>query len=212
MRRRSLVLAATLTVSAVAGLTTWTQARQQAPAPSPDRAQDQRPPDGSPFSTLPGFRVERVTPADKTDSYIVVTFDSLGRPVVGQSASGSGSHPRTLIDANNDGIFEGEKVISEQLNTCHGLFFEGRTLYANCFGPRDPALDGPAPTPPPPAGAAGAAPAATRQASPASTVSRISMVTTSTSGWSGSIATLPMAWATMARTRSAVLRTARSCT
>ncbi|MCC7044336.1 MAG: c-type cytochrome [Acidobacteria bacterium] len=149
MRRRSLVLASALTVSAIAGLSTWTQARQQAPAPSPDRAQDQRAPEGSPFSTLPGFSVVRVTPADKTESYIVITFDSQGRPVVGQSASGSGSHPRTLIDANGDGIFEAEKIISEQLNTCHGLFFEGRTLYANCFGPRDVALDGPAPAPPP---------------------------------------------------------------
>jgi len=154
MRRRSLALAAGLTISAVAGLTTWTQARQQAPAPSPERAQDQRAPEGSPFSTLSGFSVVRVTPADKTESYIVITFDSQGRPVVGQSVSGNGSNPRVLLDNNNDGIFESEKIISDQLNTCHGLFFEGRTLYANCFGPRDLAIDGPAPAPPP-AGARG---------------------------------------------------------
>lgn len=155
MPRRSLVLIATLTLASAAALGTWTQAQQQPSAPSPERAQDQRPPEGSPFSTLPGFSVVRVTPADKTDSYIVITFDSQGRPVVGQSVSGSGSYPRTLIDADGDGIFEGEKVISEQLNTCHGLFFEGRTLYANCFGPRDEAVDGPAPPPPPPGGRGG---------------------------------------------------------
>lgn len=149
MRRRSLVLAAMFTAAAVAGFTTWTQARQQAPAPSPERAQDQRAPEGSPFSTLPGFSVVRVTPADKTESYIVVTFDAQGRPVVGQSVSGSGSHPRTLIDADGDGIFESEKVISDRINTCHGLFFDGRTLYANCFGPRDETLDGPTPPPAP---------------------------------------------------------------
>ena len=91
---------------------TWLSAREQtAPAASAERAQDQRPltPD-SPFSTLPGFRVDRVNPANKPDSYIVITFDSRGRPVVGQSVSGSGSHPRILLDADNDGMYEGEKI------------------------------------------------------------------------------------------------------
>ena len=117
MRRRSLVLAAVLTASAVACLTVWPQARQQTPAPSPERAQDQRAPEGSPFSTLPGFSVVRVTPADKTESYIVITFDSQGRPVVSQSVSGSGSHPLRLIDAYGDGIFESVEVIGVQMNT-----------------------------------------------------------------------------------------------
>lgn len=149
MRRRSLVLAAALTGVAAAGFTTWTQARQQTPAPSPDRAQDQRPPQGSPFSTLAGFSVVRVTPTDKTDSLIVITFDSQGRPVVGQSVSGNGSSPRRLIDKDGDGIFESEQIIAEALNTCHGLFYDGPTLYANCFGPRNEAIDGPAPAAPP---------------------------------------------------------------
>ena len=48
--------------------------------PSPERAQDQPFPPGSPFALLPGFKIERVTPADKTESYIVVTFDPQGRP------------------------------------------------------------------------------------------------------------------------------------
>lgn len=155
MRRRSLVLASALTAATVAGLTTWTQARQQAAAPSADRAQDQRAPEGSPFSTLAGFSVVRVTPADKTESLIVVTFDSAGRPVVGQSVSGSGSHPRRLLDNDGDGVFESEQIVSDQLNTCHGLFYDGPTLYANCFGPRDPALDGPAPAPQPGRGGGG---------------------------------------------------------
>ena len=49
--------------------------------PSPERAQDQPFPPGSPFALLPGFKIERVTPSDKTESYIVVTFDPQGRPV-----------------------------------------------------------------------------------------------------------------------------------
>jgi putative heme-binding domain-containing protein len=125
----------------------------QTPAPAAakqQRAQDQPFPPGSPFALLPGFRIERVTPQTQTESLIVITFDSLGRPVVSQSASGNGSSPRTLLDNDGDGIFESEKILSDKLNTCHGLFFDGRTLYANCRGvvPGDP--DPPAA---PPAGA-----------------------------------------------------------
>jgi putative heme-binding domain-containing protein len=107
---------------------------------SQDRAQDQPFPAGSPFALLPGFKIERVTPQDKTESLIVITFDSVGRPVVSQSASGNGSSPRILLDNDQDGIFESEKIVADRLNTCHGLFFEGRTLYANCRGvvPGDP--------------------------------------------------------------------------
>ena len=113
--------------------TGWPQAWQR-PQSSLERAQDQPFPAGSPFALLPGFKIERVTPADKTESLIVVTFDSLGRPVVSQSSSGNGSSPRVLLDANGDGIFEAEKIVSDKLNTCHGLFYAGRTLYANCRG------------------------------------------------------------------------------
>jgi putative heme-binding domain-containing protein len=115
--------------------------------PSPERAQDQPFPPGSPFAVLPGFKIERVTPTEKNESYIVVTFDAQGRPVVSESSSGNGSSPRVLLDADRNGIFEGEKIVSDKLNTCHGLFYAGpRTLYANCRGelPNDP--------PPPPPG------------------------------------------------------------
>lgn len=117
----------------------------QSSPPSQDRAQDQPFPPGSPFALLPGFTIERVTPQDKTESLIVITFDSEGRPVVSQSASGNGSSPRILLDNDKDGIFESEKIVADQLNTCHGLFFEERTLYANCRGvvPGDPEPDEP---------------------------------------------------------------------
>ncbi|MGB2714775.1 MAG: HEAT repeat domain-containing protein [Vicinamibacterales bacterium] len=143
------------------GLTPYTSVRaaleswQQRTPPADERAQDQPFPPGSPFALLPGFKIERVTPADKTESLIVITFDSQGRPVVSQSASGNGSSPRILLDNDKDGIFEAEKIVSDRLNTCHGLFFDGRTLYANCRG----VVDGdpePAPAPAGPQPAAGA--------------------------------------------------------
>ena len=120
------------------------EAWQQKPSPSSsERAQDQPFPPGSPFALLPGFKIDRVTPPEKTESYIVVTFDPQGRPVVSQSSSGNGSSPRVLLDENRDGIFEGEKIVASQLNTCHGLFYASRTtLFANCRGevPGDPPL------------------------------------------------------------------------
>src|SRR5687768_4379521 len=81
--------------------------QQKAAAPSAERAQEQPFPAGSPFALLPGFKIERVNPQEKTESYIVVTFDALGRPVVSQSSSGNGVSPRVLLDENKDGIFEG---------------------------------------------------------------------------------------------------------
>ena len=145
MTKLRLAVVGTLAMAGMAAASALTSA-QQTPArpatPSPERAQDQPFPPGSPFALLPGFKIERVTPVDRTESLIVVTFDPLGRPVVSQSSSGNGVSPRVLLDNNNDGIFETEKIVAEQLNTCHGLFYESRTtLYANCRAnlPGDPA-------------------------------------------------------------------------
>jgi putative heme-binding domain-containing protein len=128
-------------VAALALFTGLPEAWQQKAPPSSERAQEQPFPAGSPFALLPGFKIERVTPADKTESYIVVTFDPQGRPVVSQSSSGAGVSPRVLLDENKDGIYESEKIVAEMLNTCHGLFYENRTtLYGDCRGevPGDP--------------------------------------------------------------------------
>jgi putative heme-binding domain-containing protein len=127
---------------AASSLPSAQQAPARATAPSPERAQDQPFPPGSPFALLPGFKIDRVSPADRTESYIVVTFDALGRPVVSQSSSGNGVSPRVLLDEDKDGLFEAEKIVAPQLNTCHGLFYASRTtLYANCRAslPGDPA-------------------------------------------------------------------------
>src|SRR5262245_34271486 len=72
---------------------------------------------GVKFSTLPGFAIERVNPPTKTDSYVVVTFDSLGRLVV----SKENDFPRLLLDNDHDGIFESEKIVSDKVRNCQGL-------------------------------------------------------------------------------------------
>ena len=48
-------------------LSGWPQAWQR-PQSSLERAQEQPFPAGSPFALLPGFTIERVTPAEKTES------------------------------------------------------------------------------------------------------------------------------------------------
>jgi putative heme-binding domain-containing protein len=83
---------------------------------------------GVKFSTLPGFVIERVNPPDKNDSYVALTFDSQGRLVVSKEQD----NPRILIDADKDGVFEGEKVITDKVRNCQGLWFDGRALYGSC--------------------------------------------------------------------------------
>jgi len=85
-------------------------------------------PDLADIETLPDFQVERVTPPANTDSYIALTFDSLGRPVVSKEHD----HPRTLFDNDGDGVFETERVFSDRVKDCQGLWFDGRTLYGSC--------------------------------------------------------------------------------
>ena len=83
---------------------------------------------GVKFSTLPDFSIERVNPPDRNDSYVVLTFDSRGRLVVSKEQD----NPRLLLDNDNDGIYESEKVISDKVRNCQGLWFDGPTLYAAC--------------------------------------------------------------------------------
>ena len=98
---------------------------------------------GVKFSTPPGFAVERINPADKKDSYVVITFDSQGRLVV----SKENDNPRYLLDANGDGIYETEKVISDQVRNCQGLWFDGPVMYGACMPPLPPPAPGAAPAP-----------------------------------------------------------------
>jgi putative heme-binding domain-containing protein len=109
---------------------------------------------GVQFATQPGFVIERVTPATRTDSYIVITFDSRGRLVV----SKENDTPRMLLDDDGDGVHEAEKVIAERVRNCQGLWFDGPTLYGACAeapasaAPTAPGPQGRGNPPTPPAG------------------------------------------------------------
>ena len=83
---------------------------------------------GVKFSTLPGFVIERMNPPDKSDSYVALTFDSQGRLVVSKEQD----HPRLLLDNDKDGIYESEKVLSDKVRNCQGLWFDGRAMYGSC--------------------------------------------------------------------------------
>ena len=83
---------------------------------------------GVKFSTLPGFVIERMNPPDKSDSYVALTFDSQGRLVVSKEQD----HPRLLLDNDKDGIYESEKVLSDKVRNCQGLWFDGRSMYGSC--------------------------------------------------------------------------------
>jgi putative heme-binding domain-containing protein len=78
------------------------------------------------FEAPNGFTVETAAPAEMTGSLIAFTFDSLGRPVVSKERT----HPTILIDSNNDGVYDAEKVFSDKVTHAQGMWFEGRTLYA----------------------------------------------------------------------------------
>ncbi len=86
-----------------------------------------------PYRVPPGFVVEPVADAAQVGSLIQVTFDAQGRPVVAKERS----HPVRMLDEDGDGFFESEQVISDRVENCQGIFFDGSTLYANCTNPDD---------------------------------------------------------------------------
>jgi putative heme-binding domain-containing protein len=80
------------------------------------------------FWTPPDFVIERVTPADRPDSYVAMTFDAQGRLAV----SKENDFPRLLLDRDGDGVFEAESIVSEDVRNCQGLWFDGPVLYGTC--------------------------------------------------------------------------------
>ena len=107
------------------------------------------------FTTLPGFKVERVVPEANRESLILITFDAKGRPWVSPAnGAQAGGPPKMLVDKDGDGIYESssEFIESAKMNTCHGLWWDGNVLYGVCRGPREPGdhwpheLGRPAPT------------------------------------------------------------------
>ena len=79
-----------------------------------------------PFQAPPGFVVEPLLPEGQTETLIQLTFDSLGRPVVSREQG----NPTILFDKDHDGIYEAEQAFSDKIEMLHGMWFDGRTLYA----------------------------------------------------------------------------------
>jgi putative heme-binding domain-containing protein len=128
LSRGVLALTALAVVGAIAQPSTQPAPQRPAPARRPAlEALTARSEPGR-FTTLPDFAVERAVPAGKTDSYVTLTFDSQGRPVVSKEQD----HPRRLVDADGDGVFEGEVVVTTRVKNCQGLWYDGTTLYGAC--------------------------------------------------------------------------------
>jgi len=83
---------------------------------------------GIQYTSMPGFTIERVTPADAPQSYIAMTFDDKGQ-IVGSRRNG----PLVMfVDTTGDGIFDTEKIVSDQVEGCMGMWYDGPTLWAVC--------------------------------------------------------------------------------
>jgi putative heme-binding domain-containing protein len=81
-----------------------------------------------PFQVPAGFVVEPAAKPELVGSLVQVTFDAQGRPVVSKERA----HPTMLIDSDGDGLYETEKTVSDQVNNCQGIWYDGPTLY--CMG------------------------------------------------------------------------------
>lgn len=130
--------AAIIVVLGAASLATRQQQAGSSATPGPAAT-------GIRFTTLPDFRIERVVPAGKTDTYVVMTFDAKGQLAVSKEQD----HPRLLLDGDGDGIFETEKIVSDKVRNCQGLWYDGPVLYGHCApadapppGPRQPGRSG----------------------------------------------------------------------
>ena len=86
-----------------------------------------------PFQVPPGFVVEQIAGDDEVGSLIQLTFDAEGRLVVSKERS----YPTRLLDNDGDGLYETQQTISEEVENCQGIWFDGPVLYADCSHPDD---------------------------------------------------------------------------
>lgn len=93
--------------------------------------------DGSRFRTPEGFIVEEVATNELIGSVINLDFDHKGRPVVASEPNGM----RILIDEDEDGLYESQKVFSDDVSTAMGMHFVGPgDLLVHSRGPKGAAL------------------------------------------------------------------------
>ena len=59
-----------------------------------------------------------------------MTFNAEGRPLVAKEFDFS---LRWLIDEDRDGRYESERILTQQVHSCQGIWFDGPALYATCM-------------------------------------------------------------------------------
>ena len=80
-----------------------------------------------PFDVPAGFVVESAADPDVVGSLVQVAFNAKGQPVVSKEKG----HPTLLLDKDGDGVYETQKIVSDQVNNCQGLWYDGPTLYCD---------------------------------------------------------------------------------
>ena len=96
----------------------------------------QAPPDKPRITTAPGFAVDEIYLAEKSGSVLAITFDSEGRLAMARDRGPI----VTLIDKDNDGRIDEERVFTNEVVNCQGLLFDGDTLYAVGVGAKGAGL------------------------------------------------------------------------
>ncbi len=80
-----------------------------------------------PFDVPAGFVVESAADPEAVGSLVQITFNAKGMPVVSKEKD----HPTLLLDNDGDGVFETQKIVSDQVKNCQGLWYDGPTLYCD---------------------------------------------------------------------------------
>ena len=85
------------------------------------------------FEVPEGFAVEEVYSPEEASTVIALTFDSQGRLVISREDS---SIVR-LFDEDEDGVFEEEQLVTDQVTNSQGMVFDGSDLLAVGNGPKE---------------------------------------------------------------------------
>ena len=83
------------------------------------------------FEVPPGFVVEKLLDDERSGGPVALTFDSNGHLVVAKEFD----YITRFIDEDGDGDYEQEQLITDQIHTSQGIFFDGPDLLVVGSGP-----------------------------------------------------------------------------